>query len=819
MKTFPVRSVCAWLSLFCLSLSVIGCAALFGEDDPAAVQRNRGLGESCNTSSECQTALVCDEGTCQLAGTSAEGAPCLLTGECQANLYCGYPPEATSIQTVCTPAGTSALGESCTMSGDCQAGYYCEYLGFSGTCQEPGSGNVGATCTSTNECLAGLTCGPEETCLPGLPAGGLVWVDPPTCAESDYDATGQFRVLFDVPRSGETTGEFYSLPFPNDIRMRSNHLDMRFHNRPELDSLNNILQTMMSLIEEDVDGFSPHQTVFFRFNAFPRQESLSLDFDDPTLSLVNIDPDSPNYGRLYSLYWSASSGAGKFICHNWLAVRPFWSEPFDSDTVHAAIFTTDVQGPGGEVAVQSEDFAAVIGDSQPSDPDLAAAWTVHAPLRDYLAEQGTNTSTIAAAAVFTTAQPTTHYPGIAQAVEALGAPSISDLVLCDEGVTSPCDDGLADDDHVRGCFSANSDFYEIHTTTTVPVYQDGTRPYLESGGAFSYDAQGLPIQQGTEQVCTSILIPTGMDQPAEGWPVLVYAHGTGGSFQSVVNSLGSAMAETGYAVISYDGVMHGTRRGESTDSPDVLFFNILNPRAAAGNVLQGVVDVMLFGRLAANLSISPTESPTGEAISFNPDALAFMGHSQGGTVAVGALAYDDIYGAAVLSGTGSGLILSILEKTEPIDIAGGIEVVLQDGAPSDAHPVLNLIQMYFEPVDTINVASRLLYQRSEDLDPLHIFMTYGIGDSYTPDRTMQQLSTRAGLPQLTPVLVDYSRPQIDPPVQGNITIGENQITAAVGQYEANGRDAHFVIFDNDTANNQLLRFLETFAAGEVPTIP
>ena len=99
--------------------------------------------------------------------------------------------------------------------------------------------------------------------------------------------------------------------------------------------------------------------------------------------------------------------------------------------------------------------------------------------------------------------------------------------------------------------------------------------------------------------------------PAGGWPLVVYAHGTGGSFRShvpegVAANLAGATSIRGVttpmAVLGIDQVETGTRRGASTESPDNLFYNFANPAAARGNPIRAAADQASLLRLAKSLT-------------------------------------------------------------------------------------------------------------------------------------------------------------------------------------------------------------------------
>lgn len=815
-RVSPQTILSAGALLIATAFLSAGCDSLFGGDEtPTGSLGTGAVGEGCSSTADCRPGLRCEDDLCAAVGAQPEGARCVISDECAPGLYC-------SMLGQCAPSGDVNEGGACSTSGDCTDGLYCELAGFAGSCTVPGSGDAGSDCATTSDCLAGLACmdisgDGEPICSPGAAGGGLVLIQPVECEDSGVAEGDSFKVHFEVPRSGEASSEFYRLPFPNDIRLVGGDLDLAGHNRPELDTVGNIVKTLIEQLESDIKGFGPHQAVFFRFNEFPDPSSIRIDGDDPVLYLVNIDSDSEDFGRHHGLSWSATDGRGSFICNNWLALRAPWSQPLEHGTTYAAIITDAIRGRNGETPAQAADFSAVISGTEPADPELALAWQAYAPLRTFLTSEGIPAGTIMGAAVFTTDDPDGDFAGVVPALQAIATPSHGDLVRCDDGVTSPCDDGLTGADHVRGCFTEGDDYFELHTTIDLPLFQAGEPPFFEQDGGVLFDDSGVAIAQGSQSVCAAITVPRGTSMPAEGWPVVVYAHGTGGSFRSHVDGLGSDLSALGYATIGYDGVQHGTRRGDSDLPPDVLFFNVVNPRAARGNVLQGAVDVLALERFAREFSVEAGASPTTGAIRTNPNKVVFFGHSQGSTVGSLALAVEHGYAAAILSGAGGGLLLSLLAKTEPIDIAGGIDVVLQESG-SEFHPVLNLIQMYFEGADPLNYASDILHNRPEGATTPSVFQTYGLGDSYTPDATIEVLATTMGISQLTPVIEDFRRPTVDPPVTGNLANGA--ATAALGQYEPPaGRDGHFVIFDNEAARAQMLGLLESLLTAEVPTIP
>ena len=187
-------------------------------------------------------------------------------------------------------------------------------------------------------------------------------------------------------------------------------------------------------------------------------------------------------------------------------------------------------------------------------------------------------------------------------------------------------------------------------------------------------------------------------------------------------------------------------------------------------------------------------------------------------------------GAGGLSGNGGDLTMSLLHKSKPVDIAAAIPYALFDvndkgsAAGGDLHPVLALFQTYFEEADPVNYARRLRREPVGGGAPkAHVFMTYGVGDSYSPEQTMEAYARAARLPLVTPRLVDElfakkdspALSEVTPPLMANIS-GK---TLGLRQYMPDGDDnGHFVASSTTDGAADVTRFMLGALAGETPAI-
>lgn len=107
---------------------------------------------------------------------------------------------------------------------------------------------------------------------------------------------------------------------------------------------------------------------------------------------------------------------------------------------------------------------------------------------------------------------------------------------------------------------------------------------------------------------------------------------------------------------------------------------------------------------------------------------------------------------------------------------------------------------------------------------MHVFQVYGAADTYAPGVTQRAFATAAKLVvvQADPSAVtpeDLGAAAVAPPLQGNIVWRDGSYTAGVRQYgPALDRDGHFVAFEVNAANQDVLAFIGMAAAGQTPQI-
>jgi len=596
--------------------------------------------------------------------------------------------------------------------------------------------------------------------------------------------------LFAVP-GASAADEFYDLPYPNDLRRYADgRLDL------SLFPTNSLIVDQVRAAAETLDGFGLNAAIYARFDGALDPTSLpdaaASIADAASVYLVNVDPDSPDRGARTPILVAFRALGTQTLGGNHLVSRPYPGFPLDEATTYALVITRRVLGAdGGPVAVAS-DLAAVVGTG--GDASIAHAREVYLPLLELLDEPGGDErADLVSAAVFTTQRATHVAAALRKAVFAAAAPVASNVMPT----------------------TTNAVYSVFIGTYDAPNFQAGEAPYRNNpSGEIKIGSDGAAIVVRSEPMRFALSVPDG-PVPATGWPLAIYSHGTGGSYDSFISDATALnLAREGIAVISTDQVLHGPRN--PSGNPELDFFNFGNAYAARDNALQGVADAFSQLRLAHGLSIVDA----GRTHTFDPTKVYFFGHSQGGLTGPGFVAFEPSLSGAVLSGTAGLLYINLLHKTNPLDIPSLVQTFLRDEPVDENNPGLALLQMWVERSDPVNYAPLMvrhpvLGEAGTRLAPRNIFQTEGFTDTYSPNPGIEAFATALGGDILmlrdtkdVPGLALRGRTIKAAPITNNL----NGATAVLGQYNQEpGSDGHFVVFDIASASRHASSFLGTLA--------
>ncbi len=614
-----------------------------------------------------------------------------------------------------------------------------------------------------------------------------------------------------VPTSDD---DFYRLPFPNALWMGSDGtVDLSRH--PRAGQPGALVPDYIDTIDAQLTGFGENSAIYFRFDAAIDPTSLPADAnaslqDASSVIVVDVTPMSPTYGKRSPVQTKFTTARYDFIGPNWLGVLPFPGIPLRQNTTYAVILTDALKAADGGKVHRYPDFIAAMQKNTSSDPRIAAAQTAYQPLVAWLATQPGLAAHVVNATVYTTRDATSIMTRLRKNIyDVVAAPTLLDLAYNKEDVAGV------------------NQLFEAHYMG--PNYQQGDPPYNTTGGEILSDANGVPMLDRMEDLRLALSIPEGT-MPTAGWPVVIYAHGTGGDYHDFINdgsaheaasvTDGSGAVIAKMAMLGIDQVLAGPR-DPTMSNPDLTFFNFQNPAGARFNPIQGALDDFQLMRLiqAINVAAAPT---TGAPIKFDTDRIYFKGHSQGSLTGSLFLAAEPNVKSAVLSGCGAVLILSLLTKTEPVDVAELVASQFLD--PVDQfHPVLSLLQAYLEDSDPANYVRYLFSEPPTGFAPKNIFQSLGIVDHYAPIPTNKAQALATGIQPINPMQEPIDGMDLLGINWGNaptsLNVAGGSATGVLVEYQTTlGEDGHFVVLDEPAGIAQSNRFLATHAATGVSTL-
>ncbi|MCI4370871.1 MAG: hypothetical protein L3J81_06045, partial [Thermoplasmata archaeon] len=372
-------------------------------------------------------------------------------------------------------------------------------------------------------------------------------------------------------------------------------------------------------------------------------------------------------------YWRQA--VGDYWDPDTLVVGPALGYPLLPATKYAIVVTTGVKATSGAPIGPSPDLSAVLG-LTPTNATNAPVQALFVPALADLAALGIPASAIAHFTSFTTNDPAAELFSVADGVPTdIPAPTIltdTDAGITDAGSGSSFQWNPADVE--PGIYDVYSGWYG-----PAPNYQQGVAPYTASGGNFVFDPSGHAVVQNTFPMRFTLVVPNQAPcpMPTNGYPILMYAHGTGGDYRSVIvegGSVGDAMARQCVASIGTDDIFHGARPGApplgdpgAEGIEEAAFYNFANPNAMRTNTRQSAIDVVQEARLftETKLTVPASIAVTKAPITFDPTKVLFMGHSQGSLNGPLYFAADSSARGGVLSGAASGVPITLLDKTSP----------------------------------------------------------------------------------------------------------------------------------------------------------
>jgi hypothetical protein len=626
---------------------------------------------------------------------------------------------------------------------------------------------------------------------------------------------------------------FFDQPWPSDLRLENGSPRFEGYFNPKSLPL---LDQYVGSLKGELDGFSPAAAGYLRFSdpidpsSLPATPKDALD-ESSSVQLIDIDPRSPERGRrkLVSVQWRAE--AGVYYQTNTLAFMPTIGFPLRPHTRYALVVTSALQAEKGGAVGQSTAIADLVSGAATTNDVMNTAAVALAPAIAEIEGAGIDRGDIVHFTVFTTADPT------------------AELSIVRDGVARTIVAPTAEPDKwAVGMSTADFDEYQGRYSPA-PNYQAGTIPYAQYGDGGNFViADGKPVLQNVFDMRFSIAVPNPAHcpMPAAGYPVVLYAHGTGGDWRSyIADGTAQVLTQHCMAAMGVDQIFHGDRPGappdDSESQEELLFFNFQNPTAARTNGRQSAIDEVQRARLftESHLVIPGYLSFTHAPIRFDANKLLFFGHSQGGLNGPLFSAVDPSIRGAVFSGSGAEIAIALLEKTDPSPSVAALFSTLLLGLNAAEtseldvfHPEVSMIQSLIDVTDPLHYGRMQAADPRPGFAPKSIYMTEGInpdgtGDTYAPPHGIEAHAISIGLPVELPeqraiAESKWGGPQPVRVPSGGLSgdLARGDASGVLGQWAVPaGDDGHFVVFDVPSARTQAAVFLQNLIADPQGLVP
>lgn len=596
---------------------------------------------------------------------------------------------------------------------------------------------------------------------------------------------------------------FGDVPFPSDLmRAEDGSLEiLDFPNPTGSPSLQALIDTSL----RHVHGFGLQSGSYFTFDGPLDPTSLPSPHqtvqDDSPVWIVDVDEEPSHRGERFPAEVRLLDGT-HWMPENSLVVLPLNGFPLRDGRRYAVVLTDGLRGADGLPIGPAPDLLEIRDGSPRSDdsPLVANARAIYQPAADAVESFGLPRRRIRAMAVFTTQAVVPEMEAIREVIHR-AAPAAIDW---------------------RGSASRGQRCgRQFEAAFTAPVWQVGEPPFRELGTGGIVFVDGEPVQQGTVEISLGVTIPSGT-APENGWPLVIYGHGSSGSRWSHAGRIACDLVEAGFAIIGLDFPLHGARPGTVVGQEELLSMNPANPVAARNFHRQGASDLVALARAVRSAGL---RGPDGER--FDTDKLLYLSQSMGGFTGPIALAVSGDFHTAAMNGAGGGHFVYYMPRTPFTEEIGALltYALTVFGVEREEidrfHPFINLAQIFVDVADSVSFARHLAREPLPGRSPVHLLFTVGDEDQYVAPVCTEALAIAAGVDVVAseaawlPLPIELQgREVVRPPFSGNRTFAGAPLTVAMHQYHHD----HFALSCKPSTRAQVVEFFRTALESDLPVV-
>ncbi|NEQ95911.1 MAG: hypothetical protein F6K30_04125 [Cyanothece sp. SIO2G6] len=675
-------------------------------------------------------------------------------------------------------------------------------------------------------------------CFPmsGSATGLMAWAQ----AASDNGRQPDGTVpMFDLNADWTDSDQFYNFPYPSDLR-----LDAQGH--PDLSGFPSFTGFIgffkrLKTIASDRPKFPTTAAAYFRFNQplAPQnpEQLISPEITSPIL-LIDVDPTSPERGRLIPIVASTPDPDPYYVPPHLLAVAPYPGIVLEPNRQYAYVVRRSLRDASRQGLKTAATFRQLRRERLPKGnlKHKFAAYLLYKPLWQTLDQLGIKRNSVVSATVFTTGDVVTEMAELSDRVLARYYPTITKVKYAPETRISD----------LRHC--------KFEAEIKLPDFQKGAAPFLafeKREGLFEQTATGDLVQFGNSTIPVVITLPK-TPMPVGGYPLVAYYHGSGGISSQVVDrgpvyeqggdripgrGPADVVARYGFAAVGSALPVNPERvfKPISNLLNGRAYLNPTNPAAYRDTFRQGVIEQRLLLRSLQDLQIEPAELedctgptlPAGEtAFHINPRFTIALGQSQGAQYATMMGAVEPNVKAVVPTGSGGmwSLLFQELANSGDPEFAPIANLLVNTIKKRDRldhlYPALRLLQSSWEPAESMVYMARIAKNPLPGHPVRSIYQPVGKGDSAFPEPIFDAMALATGVQQAGPELWPEMQQSlalagldgiVSYPVANNL-VNENgdRYTGVVVQFEGDGlADPHTIFSQLDEVKSQYGCFMDS----------
>jgi len=616
---------------------------------------------------------------------------------------------------------------------------------------------------------------------------------------------------------------FFDAPFPVE-HMRREDGTIRYGLLPN--PRNNVFAKLyIDQADRDTKGFSRAGVVYLPFDGPVNPENLPASpqeslRDDARVFLVNVDPASDRYGERIPVYVEWRDEPSVYVPGNLLALLPFQGVPLAPGAWYAAVVLDSLGGRDGRPLAPAEAIVAMREKGVPRGAWGPVNAEAFSRLWDYCDARGIPREGVAAATVFRTGDFVSGMQALRDAAAALPDPVPYDMTVLRR--------------------------YETYTIVegkmVMPIWQDGRRPYWTGGGRIHF-RDGVPVRQWDEEIRFAVSVPH-RAMPPDGFPLLLYANGQGGSYTQVFDrgptgeasgtpgmGPGLQFAHRGIACLDIEAATVGPRHPQGS-TEGLAFFNFVNLVAFRDNVRQAASEFTMLVKMARNLHIPaamvPEAGVPGGEIRYDDSRFFFWGHSTGASIGELALAVEPGFRAGILSGAGVSWDYNLVMKQAPFALEPVFRFLTGEDRIDVFHPFTQIFQGLCDLIEAAYYAPLWLDPASRGGAPLDVLVIMGVFDLYFPPIMIDGLIAAAGVDLAGPLVHEETlealalsgRGLLPLPASANIGHPAGPVTGLAVQHRTpEGVDGHYAPFYLPEVKFQYTCFLESLARTGTAVLP